>query len=215
MHTLGFPIRAAALLPILTLGACVPAALQGEYPSLSPRMAVAAPDAAARVRWGGLILSMDNQPELTCFEVLGQPLDLSARPRGGDADDGRFLACHEGYKDPGVFQPGREITVVGTVVGVEARKVGDYEYRYPRVDAEQVHLWAQRPQAETLYIYDPFPYPYAYYAPYPYYYYPVVYVTPPTRPDVPREAAAPAAAGAKRAAVPLGGRGGGLAPRRR
>lgn len=176
-----------APLAMLALSACAPAPLRGEYPQITPKQAVAAAPAesssAQRVRWGGLILSMDNRAQETCFEVLARPLDLAARPESGDRDEGRFLACTHSYKDPGVFKPGREITVVGTITGYETRAVGEYEYRYPQVAAEDVHLWKEQPQTTYAYVADPFPYDYYY--PYPYYYYPVVYVVPPQPPETP------------------------------
>lgn len=140
--------------------------LEGEYAELSPRTAAIAPPdsggATMRVRWGDSILSARNELEHTCFEVLGQPLDRSARPAAGDGDEGRFVVCQLGYREPGLFAPGRDITVVGTVVGVEVRRVGAYEYRYPRLAADTIYLWPLRGWEPVIYAHELFPYSHAY-----------------------------------------------------
>lgn len=168
----------AALTAALGLGACVPAALKGEFTEIKPETVAAVEGVAppAHVRWGGVVLSLSNSPTVSCFEVLGRPLDLSARPKRGDASEGRFLACQDGFRDPEVFAPGREITVVGELVGSEPRQIGDHVYHYPTVAASDVHLWAQIEPAGDIVVVDPFLSHYLY--TYPYYYYPVVYVTP-------------------------------------
>ncbi|MBL8296958.1 MAG: Slp family lipoprotein [Rhodanobacteraceae bacterium] len=145
-------------LPIiaLALAACAtaPKPLRGEF--------AAAPQPPAadgqKVRWGGEIIRTVNAAERSCFEVLARPLDARARPQRQDHSEGRFLACRSGFYDPAVFAAGREITVIGSIVGDEIRKVGDYDYRYPRVAADVIYLWSER--AATNYhqrwFYDPF-----------------------------------------------------------
>lgn len=137
----------------LALGACatVPAPLVGDYASTRP----AAGTSGERVRWGGEIIRVDTAADRTCFEILGRELDDSARPRRRDESAGRFLACRDGFYDPEVFTKGREVTVTGTLDGNELRKVGDYDYRYPRVAADVIYLW-QKPVARARY-YDPYP----------------------------------------------------------
>lgn len=168
---------------ILTLCACAPPkALRGEYSGLTPQQAVSSAPGQP-VRWGGMILSMQNDSSETCFEVLSKPLNANARPTSRDQDQGRFLACYPGYRDPKVYAPGREITVVGSLSGVETRKVGEFEYPYPTVEVDDIYLWAEHNDVQYAYAYDPFPYPYAYYGPTAYYYYPVYYVPAPQPPD--------------------------------
>jgi outer membrane lipoprotein len=193
------------LMPLLlgSLSACMPPViLQGEFVDMTPRQAGAMvgtdvagddPQSAGRLRWGGMILSLENAADHTCFEVLGQTLDLNARPHSGagGGDVGRFLACVDGYWDPEAYPPGRDVTVVGELGGAEVRQVGDYAYRYPRLRADTVYLWPKRQETVYQYVYDPFPYPYAYYYPYPYYVYPVIYVLPPEAPEPPPPGATP------------------------
>jgi outer membrane lipoprotein len=151
-------IRLSLPLALLALAGCAtaPKPLQGDF-------AVTAADAAApdgqKVRWGGEIIRVVNASDRSCFEVLARPLDGSARPLRRDRSDGRFLACRSGFYDPAVFESGREITVTGTVDGSELRKVGDYDYRYPRVAADVIYLWTEREAigyAPSPWFYDPF-----------------------------------------------------------
>lgn len=156
-------VGAAAL-----LSGCVtaPKPLEGNFVSGSPQ--AAAPE-GERVRWGGSILSVEPKTDATCIQVLAQDLDSRARPLRGDFSAGRFVACRQGFYDPAVFAEGREITVVGNVSGTETRRVGEYDYVLPRLDAEVVYLWPER------LLVDSYHYPYAGWWPYWYYGPPYVY----------------------------------------
>jgi outer membrane lipoprotein len=124
----------------------------------------------SQVRWGGVIASVQNRSDDTLVEVVARPLDGRGRPRETDSTQGRFLARVPGFLDPAVYTAGREITVSGRVAGLEARPVGEYEYPYVRVDADQHHLWATRETPHETYPpwwYDPW-YPYhPFYSPWP------------------------------------------------
>jgi outer membrane lipoprotein len=89
--------------------------------------------------------------------VLSRELYSDARPSRRDGSDGRFIACGKGFYDPAVYGKGRELTVVGHVTGTEQHQVGDYNYTYARVDAENVYLWPHRDRYTSAY-YDPWPY---------------------------------------------------------
>ena len=115
------------------------------------------------VRWGGVIASVSNRAEDTLIEMVSRPLGSSGRPRETDFTDGRFLARVPGFLDPAVYAPGREMTVSGTVAGLESRPVGEYPYPYVRVDVALHHLWTVREPVRDPYRspwwYDPW-YPY-------------------------------------------------------
>lgn len=143
-----------ALLAVgLSACATVPQELTGTYTTVTPDNATAVAP-GTRVRWGGRIIQTEPQERETCFFVLDEPLDSQARPEPGEQSLGRFVACKQGFYDPEVYAKGREVTVTGTVAGSETRKVGDFDYTYPRVEADAVHLWHKRP------VYAPNPYPY-------------------------------------------------------
>ena len=148
----GIAIAAAAL------GACasVPKPLQGTFAETTPEHA----ERGQAVRWGGEIIAVEPLADRTCIQVMGKPLGASSRPIEADKTTQRFIACKSGFYDPVIFSEGREITVTGTIGGTESRKVGEYDYALPRVDAEAVFLWPQRysfdrPYAEPVFLFAP------------------------------------------------------------
>jgi len=150
----GIALAAAALLFILLTGcATIPAPLAGDYPAFQPDQATDR-SIDARVRWGGTIVDTRPAQDETCVEILARELDREMRPKGTDIARGRFLACRDGFKDPAVFRNGREITVVGRLTGFTKGTIGEFEYRYPRIEADILYLWA--PQPDVVYhYYDP------------------------------------------------------------
>lgn len=154
-------ITLASAVTLLAACATVPKPLEGTYTNLSTMSAQQGGAGGTRVRWGGEIIKTEPGPQQTCFYLLARPLDSQARPRsssGSGDQQGRFVACHAGFYDPEVFTRGRELTVTGTVHGIVSEKVGDYDYAYPRVEADVVYLWPRRP-APVNYgpgWYDPF-----------------------------------------------------------
>lgn len=150
----GFAIKlsaAAILLGLLAGCASIPAPLAGDYPEFQPEQANER-SVGARVRWGGEIIETRPQREQTCVEILAKELSSDFRPRAGDLSFGRFLACRDGFHDPAVFTEGRGITVVGTIEGFTEDTIGEFVYRYPRVAAETLYLWDERPDYAA---YDP------------------------------------------------------------
>jgi outer membrane lipoprotein len=145
--------RSTQLLSVLgaaLLSACatIPEPLRGEFVGIDPGQAAV----EQRVRWGGRIVEVLPGPELTCVEVLGMPLDTSARPFDLDADIGRFRACKPGFLDPAVFVGEREITVTGAVEAQVERQIGEYTYRMPQVRVDTLFLWPERPDYDYIYL---------------------------------------------------------------
>lgn len=131
--------------------ATVPAPLQGQYVNVSPHDAAVSEQRGVPVRWGGRIVSTEPMAERTCFEVVSTGLDATGRPRwAADATGGRFVACRAGFYDPAIFQPDREVTITGVVDGYETRRIGEYDYRFPRVQANVVYLWPVRERVDVV-----------------------------------------------------------------
>lgn len=152
-----------AITTILSLGLCgcatVPPQLAGtDLASVTPQQAANGSGRSEHVRWGGEILKVTPNADDTCFEVLSRALYPDARPKRRGHSEGRFIACRKGFYDPELYHKGRELTVVGQIEGTENHKVGDYNYTYPRVDAEQVYLWPERSRRDGYYsrYYDPY-----------------------------------------------------------
>jgi len=148
------------VLPIiaaLSLAACAtaPKPLQGQFNPVAPREATNVQLPGALVRWGGRIIDIRPGQDQTCFQMLARPLNASGRPAGGDAsdaNDGRFIACRSGFYDPAVFQPGREVTFIGKISSYESTRIGDFDYRLPKIDADVVYLW---PVIREVQVVDP------------------------------------------------------------
>lgn len=138
------------LLPILvvalTLTACAtaPQPLQGQFSTLLPDEAAKRETTGELVRWGGRIVSVEPRSQSSCFEIVAAPLNSNGRPQKVDRSEGRFIACRGGFYEPEVFQAGREITISGRIDGFETRKIGAYDYHYPRVAADVIYLWPER-----------------------------------------------------------------------
>jgi outer membrane lipoprotein len=142
------PLALAAAVALLAGCVTIPKPLEGNYANLSTASAQQGGGGGTRVRWGGEIIKTEPGPQQTCFYLLSRPLDSQARPEAGNGGEsqGRFVACRGGFYDPEVFTRGREVTVTGTLHGTVSEKVGDYDYAYPRVEADVVYLWPkQRP----------------------------------------------------------------------
>jgi outer membrane lipoprotein len=153
--------RGRMLAVLLMLAACrPPAPLQGTYPPLTPTGALQPGTTGERVRWGGEIASTTPKNGETCFEVVSKPLDGRARPETTDQTDGRFVACAAGFYDPQVYEPERQITVVGTLEAPTPGKVGEAEYSFATLRADSVYLWPKRPRDLGYY------YPYGGWGPY-------------------------------------------------
>ncbi|GAA5079665.1 Slp family lipoprotein [Lysobacter panacisoli] len=144
----------------LLLAACTtqPTPLQGTFNPITPRDASAADSTGASVRWGGRIVNVEPQANRTCFEMISTNLGSSGRPYwGSDDTGGRFLACRTGFYDPAVFEKNREVTFVGRVDGYENRRIGEYDYRFPRVEADVVYLWPVRETVDVVSYPAPWP----------------------------------------------------------
>ncbi|MEE4295280.1 MAG: Slp family lipoprotein [Wenzhouxiangella sp.] len=145
---------ALALLLLLAGCASIPAPLAGEYADFQPEQATER-SLGAEVRWGGSIVDTRPGQSETCLEILARDLDSSLRPVSGDMSYGRFLACREGFQDPAVFTQGRDVTVVGRLTAFTQDTIGEFVYRYPRLDTSAIYLWPERP--DVIYM-DNYPY---------------------------------------------------------
>ncbi|MGQ0657337.1 MAG: Slp family lipoprotein [Chromatiales bacterium] len=116
-------------------------------PSAAPDLPAVASNPQAhdgqRVRWGGTIISVENQPNETWVEILAKKLDYFGEPQYTDRSLGRFLARSEGFLDPQVYRKDRELTIYGTVAGSRASAIGAKPYTYPVVKVEKSYLWPQ------------------------------------------------------------------------
>ncbi len=113
---------------------------------LSPQKALALPDESIgkRVIWGGTIVSIHNLRDVTEIEVLTYPLDRSFKPRLDQPAMARILIEQPGFLEPATYARGRKISVLGTLKKITRGRIGDADYRYPVVAADQIRLWRNR-----------------------------------------------------------------------
>ena len=108
---------------------------------LTPEQAVKEDARDVQVLWGGVIIKAANTADHTDLTVLYYPLDNSQRPDLDGKPQNRFLVRFPGYLEIVVYSPGREVTILGSLQGVEEGKVGDAQYSFPVVKTDKVHLW--------------------------------------------------------------------------
>ena len=137
----------------VALAGCVsaPRPLQGQFDPMTPRQAVERDATGAVVRWGGRIVEVEPQPNRTCFQMISTRLDVSGRPYWATDDVvGRFIACRTGFYDRAVFERNREVTFTGHIDGYETRRIGQYDYRVPRIAADVVYLGPVRERVDVI-----------------------------------------------------------------
>jgi outer membrane lipoprotein len=147
----------ALLVPVVMTGCVsIPEPLTGEIDQTPLPDQVGDVQVGRTFLWGGTLVAARPGESETCLEILSRPLDAQRRPTLGDVAHGRFRACHDAFLDPEIFADGREVTVVGELVEFETGTVGEFEYRFPRLVTETVHLWPVRQPFDDRYYYDPF-----------------------------------------------------------
>ena len=101
-------------------------------------------------RWGGKIVSVKNDGDISHIEVVLFSLDLSGRPRIGDYSLGRFKATIPALIDPETPSEGRLITVLGTLGKPVSAIIGEQPYEYQVINADGVYLWADDNDSQSI-----------------------------------------------------------------
>lgn len=101
-----------------------------------------------KVLWGGTIVSSTNLKDSTRLEVLAYPLDGAQRPETSATPTGRFLVLERGYLETVDYSAGRLITAKGALTQTRKGAIGEAEYTYPVVAADQLYLWPQEDLTE-------------------------------------------------------------------
>ncbi len=159
-----FTLLGCALLWLLT--GCVHPISKQMRESVDPTVSLSQlfenPDAQSgkKVILGGDIVETRNLPGKTEIEVVQKPVDSFGYVEGGDATLGRFIFVRPGYLEAEVYEKGRQVIGAGRIVGGQDGKLGEADYRYPVIEAEELHL-------EEEYEYGPYYDPF-----YPHYYHP-------------------------------------------
>ncbi len=112
-----------------------------------------------RVRWGGSVIGVENREDVTVVELLSRPLLPSTRPDTTARAQGRFLARIQGFVDPEELPRGKWLTLVGTLEGVEKKRLGDYLYVFPVMKVERKTMWRDAAFYDRPLRSYPYPYP--------------------------------------------------------
>lgn len=135
---------AAAVVAALSGCASVPDAIKGTTPTPQQDLVrvMNAPQlyVGQEARFGGKVVSVQNQQGKTRLEIATVQLDDAARPELGEASRGRIFADVNGFIDPVDFR-GQLVTVVGPIVGVVDGKVGNTLYKFMLMNATGYKRW--------------------------------------------------------------------------
>jgi outer membrane lipoprotein len=101
------------------------------------------------VIWGGIVIQVRNEPQLTILTILETPLDYLGEPRDEVSARGRFIARVAEFLDPEVYGDRKKVILAGDIVGQEIKPVGETQYRYPVVQVRELHLF-KRPDASLI-----------------------------------------------------------------
>jgi len=126
----------------------------------------------APVRWGGIVIDVENEQNFSLIQILYYPLNSYGRPQLDKPSGGRFLIKSPEFLDPAVYTKDTEITVAGTLKGEIERAVGNKTLRLPLISTTVIHLWPTVPDnyyGYGGYGYGGFSYGYPYYGYYGYY----------------------------------------------
>ena len=140
---------AGVLAPLLAaaLGACASTPIDLEEEGVAPEPVIASqvsgtPELArGTVLWGGTIIGTANLEVGSQLEVIAYPLDRTQRPQLGLPSQGRFLVDSDDYLEPLDYAEGRQVTVLGTLEGLDEVRVGEARREFPVVRPSRMHLW--------------------------------------------------------------------------
>jgi outer membrane lipoprotein len=168
--------RIGFLIILLTLSACsnLPPAIK-DAPSLDIAYdqvkANPEPYKNRLIRWGGVVIDVQNEQQYSLAQILAYPLNSYGRPQLDKPAEGRFLIKSTEFLDPAIYSKDTELTVAGILTGIGERKVGNKSVQMPQVSVQVLHRWPKY-DPSYYYGYPGYVYPgygYGYYGPYPRY----------------------------------------------
>jgi outer membrane lipoprotein len=138
------PVRLVPALALLVLAGCATAPLSPPEagPSVTPAAASAGALPTSTQIWGGVIARVENFSDFTLLEVVSYPL-RNQEPQTSRMTDGRFRLEFQGFLDPLDHRVGRRISARGRVVRVDPGTIGEVDYAFPVMVANEVYLWPE------------------------------------------------------------------------
>ena len=95
----------------------------------------------APVRWGGVILNIENKQPFSLAQVLLFPLNSTGRPNLDKPSQGLFMLKSAEILDSAVYSKGSELTIAGTLVGNVELSIDNKTQSFPMVAATTIYHW--------------------------------------------------------------------------
>ncbi|MGD8908261.1 MAG: Slp family lipoprotein [Chromatiales bacterium] len=143
----------SSALLLLTLNGCAttPKVMENAERGISPTEAVsqASTTGDRPLQWGGVIVETSNLADTTELQILAYPLKSNGRPDVTASPTGRFIARHPGYLESVDYGKGRQVTATGMLSETRAGRVGEADYTFPVLSADELVLWPKQREREA------------------------------------------------------------------
>ena len=148
-----YPITLSGLLAMLLLTACAtsPKVADNADRGISPSQAgtMEFNQSATPLQWGGVIVETRNLSETTELQILAYPLKSNGRPDVSEPPTGRFIVQQTGYLESVDYRKGRQVTATGNLAEKRKGKVGEANYTFPVLAADELVLWPEESQRKA------------------------------------------------------------------
>lgn len=112
------------------------------------------------IRWGGKIITVNNDEHRSVLQIVQFPLNNSGRPDVDDKSQGRFLIESELFLDPEVFEVGRLATFSGVITAQQKRQIDKKQLLLPVIQMKESHLWPKKKELRSDFYNNGFSHPY-------------------------------------------------------
>lgn len=94
------------------------------------------------VRWGGVIVDVENIENASLMEITYYPLDHYGRPQLDETSAGQYVIKSAEFLDPDIYAAEREIIVLGVIDGdIERTSKNETRIFLPLINSTAIHLW--------------------------------------------------------------------------
>jgi len=95
----------------------------------------------ALVRWGGVIIGLENNESQSTLKVMYYPIDRYGRPDIDSSSEGYFVINSPEPLDSKQYTEGRELVAVGVIAGKTEPSAKYGSTGLPVIKATGIHLW--------------------------------------------------------------------------
>lgn len=93
------------------------------------------------VRWGGVIVNVENEDNYSLMQVLFYPLDYYGRPELNKPSEGQFVIKSTNFLDPKAYAANREVIVVGVIDSEIESIIDNKNIHIPLIKSKGIYLW--------------------------------------------------------------------------